>query len=42
MPSPGGGIVLLGSSALFPLGVALLVIGLMLGLGPPARSRRSR
>ena len=28
-----GGIVLLGSSALFPLGVALLVIGLMLEAG---------
>jgi hypothetical protein len=30
---PGGGIVLLGSSALFPLGVALLVIGLKLEAG---------
>jgi hypothetical protein len=28
-----GGILLLGSSALFPLGVALLVIGLMLEAG---------
>jgi len=33
MPSPGGGIVPLGSSTLFPLGVALLVIGLMLEAG---------
>jgi hypothetical protein len=33
MPSPSGGIVLLGSSALFPLGVALLAIGLMLDAG---------
>ena len=33
MPSARGGIVLLGSSTLFPLGVALLIIGLMLEAG---------
>jgi hypothetical protein len=33
MPAAGGGIVLLGSSAPFPLRAALLVIGLMLEAG---------
>ena len=33
MPSPGAASSLLGSSALFPLGVALLIIGLMLEAG---------
>ena len=32
-----GGIVMLDSSTLFPLGVALLIIGLMLEAAPPAR-----